>query len=263
MFFFNFIRNLNKNRKNLRKENKEILKKKSIMELIKNNNVSTNCSTFYDTNNILSKLCEKYGTDKGYVKFEKETPYGWRPHSYSIYYHSLFSHCREDVKLIFECGIGSNNLDVESNMTASGKPGASLRVWREYFYNAQVIGADIDKRILFQEDRINTYEVNQLNPASIQDMWSNIKFDNFDIIIDDGLHTLEAGLTFFQNSFEKLKEGGIYIIEDVDLSYLNDLKDELIEYNPEIVILNDNYSNKSSFRHENLNDNNLIVVRKL
>ena len=263
MFFFNFIRNLNKNRKNLRKENKEILKKKSIMELIKNNNVATNCSTFYDTNNILSKLCEKYGTDKGYVKFEKETPYGWRPHSYSIYYHSLFSHCREDVKLIFECGIGSNNLDVESNMTASGKPGASLRVWRDYFNNAQVIGADIDKRILFQEDRINTYEVNQLNPASIKDMWSNIKFDNFDIIIDDGLHTLEAGLTFFQNSFEKLKEGGIYIIEDVDLSYLNELKDKLIEYNPEIVILNNNYSNKSSFRHENLNDNNLIVVRKL
>ena len=68
---------------------------------------------------------------------------------------------------------------------------------------------------------------------------------------------------FFQNSFEKLKEGGIYIIEDVDLSYLNNLKDELIEYNPEIVILNNNYSNKSSFRHENLNDNNLIVVRKL
>ena len=83
-------------------------------------------------------------------------------------------------------------------MTASGKPGASLRVWRDYFNNAQVIGADIDKRILFQEDRINTYEVNQLNPTSIKNMWSNIKYDNFDIIIDDGLHTLKAGLTFFK-----------------------------------------------------------------
>ena len=38
---------------------------------------------------------------------------------------------------------------MEFNMTASGKPGASLRVWRDYFNNAQVIGADIDKRILF------------------------------------------------------------------------------------------------------------------
>ena len=93
-------------------------------------------------------------------------------------------------------------------------------------------------------------------------MWSNIKYDNFDVIIDDGLHTLEAGLTFFQNSFEKLKEGGIYIIEDVDLSYLNELKNKLIEYNPEIVILTNNELNNSSFKHQNLNDNNLIVVRK-
>jgi hypothetical protein len=263
MSLFNFIKNLNKKRKNLRKENKEILKRKSIIESVKNNSVGTNYSTFYDTNNILSKLCEKHGTDKGYVEFEKETPYGWRPHSYSIYYNALFSHCRKDIKLILECGIGSNNLDVESNMTTKGKPGASLRVWKEYFDNAQIIGADIDKRILFQEDRISTYEVNQLNPTSIKNMWSKIKHNNFDIIIDDGLHTLEAGLTFFLNSFEKLKEGGIYIIEDVDFSYLNELKDKLIKYNPEVVILNNNYSNKSSFRHKNLNDNNLIVVRKL
>ena len=148
-------------------------------------------------------------------------------------------------------------------MTTKGKPGASLRVWKEYFNNAQIIGADIDKRILFQEDRINTYEVNQLDPSSIKNMWSKIKRNNFDIIIDDGLHTLEAGLTFFLNSFEKLKEGGIYVIEDVDFSYLNELKHKLIKYNPEVVILNKNYSNKSSFRHQNLNDNNLIVVRKL
>ncbi len=114
MSLFNFIKNLNKKRKNLRKENKEILKRKSIIESVENNSVGTNYSTFYDTNNILSKLCEKHGTDKGYIEFEKETPYGWRPHSYSIYYNALFSHCRKDIKLILECGIGSNNLDVES-----------------------------------------------------------------------------------------------------------------------------------------------------
>ena len=27
-------------------------------------------------------------------------------------------------------------------------------------------------------------------------MWSNIKYDNFDVIIDDGLHTLKAGFNF-------------------------------------------------------------------
>ena len=46
------------------------------------------------------------------------------------------------------------------------------------------------------------------------------------------------------------------------LSYLNELKNKLIEYNPEIVILTNNELNNSSFKHQNLNDNNLIVVRK-
>ena len=263
MFIFNFIKNLNKRRKNFRKKNKEILRKKTIIKSIKNSSVGTNYSTFYDTNNALSKLCEKYGTDKGFVEFKKKTPYGWMPHSYSLYYNSLFFHCRKNIKLVFECGIGSNNLDITSNMTAHGRPGASLRVWREYFDKAQIIGADIDKTILFKEDRISTYKVNQLDPSSIKNMWSEIKHNNFDIIIDDGLHTLEAGLTFFLHSFEKLKEGGIYIIEDVDFSYLNELKDELIKYNPEIVILNNNFSNKSFLKYDNLSNNNLIIVRKL
>ena len=263
MSFFDFIKNINKKRKDLRKEYKETLKKNLIIESINNNSVVKSYSTFYNANNILSKLCEKYGTDKGYVNFKKKTPYGWRPHSYSMYYHSLFSHCRENIKLVFECGIGTNNLDVESNMTMEGKPGASLRVWKEYFNNALIIGADIDNRILFQEDRIKTYEVNQLNPSSIKSMWSNIKYDNFDLIIDDGLHTLEAGLTFFHNSFRKLKKGGLYIIEDVDFTYLKLLKDKLIEYNPEVVILKNNFTNQDSFRHDNLNDNNLILIRNI
>ena len=55
-------------------------------------------------------------------------------------------------------------------MTSTGKPGASLKVWKDYFKNAKIFGADIDKRILFQEERINTYEVNQLDPSSIKKM---------------------------------------------------------------------------------------------
>ena len=31
-------------------------------------------------------------------------------------------------------------------MGKQGKPGASLRTWREFFPNAQVIGIDIDKK---------------------------------------------------------------------------------------------------------------------
>ena len=46
-------------------------------------------------------------------------------------------------------------------------------------------------------------------------MWNNIKRHNFDIIIDDGLHTFQFAITLFENSINFLKDSGIYIIEDV------------------------------------------------
>ena len=42
------------------------------------------------------------------------------------------------MKLVFECGLGTNNPDLQGNMTVDGMPGASLRVWRDYFKNAQI-----------------------------------------------------------------------------------------------------------------------------
>jgi 23S rRNA U2552 (ribose-2'-O)-methylase RlmE/FtsJ len=139
-------------------------------------------------------------------------------------------------------------------MTSSGKPGASLRVWRDYFVNSAVFGADIDKNILFEEDRIKTFYVDQLNENSIKEMWSNINKSNFDIIFDDGLHTFEAGMTMFINSFDKLRKNGIYIIEDVNFVYLKKLAESLSKYNPEIIALNDNNIERG--------DNNLILIRK-
>ena len=49
-----------------------------------------------------------------------------------------------------------------------GKPGASLRVWRDYFPNAIIYGADIDKDILFAEERIKTFYIDQLDPVAIK-----------------------------------------------------------------------------------------------
>jgi hypothetical protein len=139
-------------------------------------------------------------------------------------------------------------------MTLGGKSGASLRVWRDYFENSLIYGADIDKEILFESDRIKTFYVDQLNEHSIKEMWSNINKSNFDIIFDDGLHSFEAGITMFLNSFDKLRKNGIYIIEDVGFNYLKKLADTLSKYNPEIITLNDNNT-----KHGN---NNLILIRK-
>jgi hypothetical protein len=41
-------------------------------------------------------------------------------------------------------------------MSGGGKPGASLYVWRDFFPNAYIFGADIDKEVLFNDKRITT-----------------------------------------------------------------------------------------------------------
>jgi hypothetical protein len=233
---------------------KFFLKENYFLNPINKNNKYRNTYYFNCLKNNLSILCEKHGSDKGYVSFEKDTPYGWRAHNYTSVYYNLFNHCKNEIKLIFECGIGSNNSNYISNMTLGGKPGASLRVWRDYFKNSLIYGGDIDKEILFEEDRIKTFYLDQLNEHSIKEMWSNINKSNFDIIFDDGLHSFEAGLTMFSYSFDKLRKNGIYIIEDVGFKYLKKLADALSKYNPEIIVLNDN--------NTKCGNNNLILIRK-
>lgn len=158
----------------------------------------------------LCEIMEKYGSDKGGSK--NRTEHG---HNYTIKYHEIFQHFRDSPINVFELGLGTNNLDVVGNMGANGKPGASLRGWKEYFPNAMVYGADIDKRILFQEDRIKTVFCDQTSPEIITNMWTTLG-QTFDIIVDDGLHTFEPNKCFLDNSLPYLKPGGIYIIEDIN-----------------------------------------------
>jgi hypothetical protein len=162
----------------------------------------------------LTDLFTLYGSDKGW-RGETRPPFPWAPHNYGALYEFLFRAKRDSCRVLVECGIGTNHTDVRSNMSATGRPGASLRAWRDYFGEAQVIGVDIDERILFSEDRISTYRVDQLDPASIAAFWAACGVHRADIIIDDGLHTFEAGVSFFEASIHMLADDGIYVIEDV------------------------------------------------
>ena len=39
----------------------------------------------------------------------------------------------EEIDLVIEIGIGSNNEDILSNMSSKGKPGSSLRSFRDFY----------------------------------------------------------------------------------------------------------------------------------
>jgi SAM-dependent methyltransferase len=154
-----------------------------------------------------TKLCRvmtKYGSDKG------------RAHNYTTVYSALFKGRYQQTLRIFELGLGSNNPDVPSSMGVFGVPGASLRGWRELFPHGVVYGADIDRGILFQENRIKTFYCDQLDRSSIRELWSHPELHGgVDIIIEDGLHTFEANVSFLEESLDHLRPGGIYICEDI------------------------------------------------
>jgi hypothetical protein len=181
-------------------------------------------------------------------------------HNYTLKYYSLFNSKRDDIKRVFELGLGTNYTDVQSNMGSAGIPGASLRGWKRYFKNAKIYGGDIDTRILFTEDRIKTYFVDQTNIDSIRNMWELEELvDGFDIIIDDGLHEINANLVFLENSLHKLNKDGIYIIEDVQFSRIPDYRLRLNQLtqkiNFEFAVVELEHSN-------NKFDNCLILIKR-
>jgi hypothetical protein len=151
----------------------------------------------------MCRVMTKFGSDKGSNK-------------YTTLYSALFNDRRGQTVRILELGLGSNNEEVLSNMGVFGAPGASHRGWRQLFPRSLVYGADIDRRILFEEDRIKTFYCDQLDKSVIRELWSRPELrDGVDIMIEDGLHTFEANVSFLEASLEHLRPGGIYVAEDV------------------------------------------------
>jgi SAM-dependent methyltransferase len=151
--------------------------------------------------NTLKTFFDDYGSDKSTI------------HNYHHLYGPILKN-RSEIKAILEIGMGTNFVDVVSNMGAEGTPGASLRAFRDFLPNAQIFGADIDKRILFQEERISTYYVDQLDLATLNHLAAETPND-FDLIIDDGLHSPTANIAVLSFAIKKVRIGGWIVIEDI------------------------------------------------
>ena len=151
----------------------------------------------------LGELFEYYGSDKSVT------------HDYHKLYGEILSNF-DSIEKIFEIGLGTNNLDVVSSMGRKGKPGASLRAFRDACNSAQIIGADFDKRILFSEERINCFFVDQTDLNTFNQLTDKIG-DNYDLMIDDGLHAPNANLHSLKFFLNKIKIGGYAVIEDIGI----------------------------------------------
>jgi hypothetical protein len=96
--------------------------------------------------------------------------------------------------------------------------GASLSMWLKYLSNCFIWGMDIN--IEKQGERFHIIQGDQSNISDLNKIISTIQPNNLDLIIDDGSHIPEHQILSFIHLFDKLlKNGGIYIIEDIETSY--------------------------------------------
>lgn len=150
----------------------------------------------------MSALFAKYGSDKSTC------------HNYHLAYASILKGKRNQSIRIFEMGLGTNDPSAPSSMGAEGKPGASLRAFKEWNALAEVYGADIDRNILFEEERIRTFYADQTDPKTLDELARKLPKD-FDLVIDDGLHTPRANINTIVFGLNLLKKGGTLVVEDI------------------------------------------------
>lgn len=151
----------------------------------------------------MTELCElafKYGTDKCPQLGHDYTP---------VYWEVLKN--KKHFKKILELGIGSRE-------TMQWTPkhyqlGASLKMWRDFFPEAQIYGVDSNPTCMFEDERIKTFQLNTMKANQMHWLINEIGSD-IDLVIDDGGHSTGIQLRTFQNLMPFLNKDVIYIIED-------------------------------------------------
>tara|TARA_R110002033_G_scaffold136414_1_gene175934 strand:- start:524 stop:1276 length:753 start_codon:yes stop_codon:yes gene_type:complete len=167
----------------------------------------------------LCSLFKKYNSDK------KSGGSRGSNHNYSNFYYAVFKKLITDNPInYFELGLGSRNEEFIGG-SSTGAVGGSLFAVNDFlnpvindnrYKHGNIFGADIDGTIKIDHPNIKTFQCDQTCPKSINSLWGNEELQDieFDLIIEDGLHTLEANIHFAEHSLHKLKPGGIFIVED-------------------------------------------------
>lgn len=172
--------------------------KKRIVPLSELNLVATSKSK-PKINETLSSISMKYPTDKNFTH-----------DYYNKVYEPVFKSIKDEIKLFCEIGIGGFSEPM------GWRPGNSLKVWRDYFKNANILGLDIVRHNVDDLERIKIDWLDQSKRDLVNDYAKNL--ENYDIILDDGSHNVYDQQITFAAFFKSLKPGGIYVIEDLHSS---------------------------------------------
>ena len=126
-----------------------------------------------------------------------------------------------------------------------------------YFPNAEFIGANINPfQMRFYSKRITELFVDVSSKKILTALSKHLVCEP-EIIIDDASHNLRDILITFSIFFKKLKNGGIYVIEDINqFEVFNELNPYGNELTPLEILkrINNNEKFKSSFIDEESKD---------
>lgn len=178
----------------------------------------------------------------------------------------------DDKVRILEIGLGTRNPSLPSAMSrckgGSGCAGGSNRAFRDFSDGSvgkrgQIYGADIDKAIIYDEERIRRAWVDQLQNSTFYGMMgqlglnggpnpmtkqypqqsSTLKNSNsissqrenrvLDLIIDDGLHSLSSELNVLLFGLRHIRKNGWIVIEDIadaSLPFWRDVVGKMFEH---------------------------------
>jgi hypothetical protein len=158
----------------------------------------------------LTKLADQYKSDKGTLL-----------HHYTEVYECFFYPMKASARKICEIGI---------------LEGASLKMFEDYFGSAVIYGIDIEDASRLNSDRIKTFIADQANRRQLA-AFADASGSDFDLILDDGGHSMEQQQVSFGSLFRLVKPGGYYIIEDVHTSLLADYGAEPGEANTTLTMI--------------------------
>jgi hypothetical protein len=158
-------------------------------------------------------------------------------HSYLELYQQLLSHKKDTAKNVLEIGIWG---------------GGSIKLWSDFFKNAVVYALDI-----LPSDRIWDGIKNKDNIIvhSSTDAYDEAFFTSqflnhiqFDMMLDDGPHTLQSMIQFIKLYSQVMTDDGILIIEDVQaIEWIKQLQHAVPDHLKSFVKVYDLRHNKGRY----------------
>jgi hypothetical protein len=157
----------------------------------------------------LAELSRRHGTDKGTASITRRSLRGSHTLSgkgYTDTYARFFAERQNQTIRLLEIGIDR---------------GASIPVWEDFFPAATFAAIDIKPRCRkFATPRTTVHIGSQTDPEFLGQV--NGRSGPFDVMIDDGGHTMEQHAVSLQTLWPLLNPGGFYVIEDLHTAYWAD-----------------------------------------